>query len=556
MITLKNIIKIKQTVTVIAIPLFILSWSQGCSKMSFLDTNIFAQKSSDTQTEMDPGNGGTYDGKLRVLHHYENGFQCENRNAPESILITRNFDQGQWVLIQNSKEKCALVDQVPVTGVVYDDVKKEAQYNGKTYVAPKPYVVDTNEDPNLPDVKPLDAVCEDVNGKCSLLASLQTSEIASYTAGVDVSIPAATFKLSNELALTSGPNGNPISVHGAGSNTTILDGQGATDILRIFGSAGSGVVNLQGLTLQNGFLPYAAPYPPTAEKSWAAALENSLPAQLNLVDIIFANNTGADVFQTTQTGGAVSIQKSRFLNNSPDGWAIRFENIKTGPLLLDEVEISNTKIGRGGGAISVTFTPLGTIGVIVRNSLIRGTKGAALWFKSVDAALIENTTITDNDQQALSNLSADSTTAGDIKIVNSTLYNNGALTGWGPSNIYLSGGASPQTLNFQNTIVAEDDPSVVNCTLNNGATTTATNSLINDATCKQTGSGNISGNPLLAPFADNGGFTQTRLPLGGSPVIDAGNNAVCLPKDQRGSMRPVDRLGGGAKCDIGAVELQ
>lgn len=70
-------------------------------------------------------------------------------------------------------------------------------------------------------------------------------------------------------------------------------------------------------------------------------------------------------------------------------------------------------------------------------------------------------------------------------------------------------------------------------------------------------------NPMLAPLADNGGTTQTYLPLVGSPVINRGNNCVlqstsnggCLTNplttDQRGFNRLDSPRG---TVDIGAVE--
>ena len=73
--------------------------------------------------------------------------------------------------------------------------------------------------------------------------------------------------------------------------------------------------------------------------------------------------------------------------------------------------------------------------------------------------------------------------------------------------------------------------------------------------------GNINApNPLdprLNPLGNNGGTTQTRLPLPGSPALDAGDDAICNQTgpgtvnklDQRGVARPI-----GAHCDIGATE--
>ncbi|HEY7908788.1 MAG TPA: choice-of-anchor Q domain-containing protein, partial [Thermomicrobiales bacterium] len=63
--------------------------------------------------------------------------------------------------------------------------------------------------------------------------------------------------------------------------------------------------------------------------------------------------------------------------------------------------------------------------------------------------------------------------------------------------------------------------------------------------------------PRLNPLGSNGGTTQTRLPLPGSPALDAGDDAMCNQTgpgtvnklDQRGFPRPI-----GSHCDIGATE--
>jgi hypothetical protein len=67
-----------------------------------------------------------------------------------------------------------------------------------------------------------------------------------------------------------------------------------------------------------------------------------------------------------------------------------------------------------------------------------------------------------------------------------------------------------------------------------------------------------SNDPMLGALANNGGPTQTRLPVSGSPLIDAIPLASCqadgasgITTDQRGFPRPA--LNG---CDIGAVEIQ
>lgn len=86
---------------------------------------------------------------------------------------------------------------------------------------------------------------------------------------------------------------------------------------------------------------------------------------------------------------------------------------------------------------------------------------------------------------------------------------------------------------------------------------TAQYSLVQDpagATFIGAGTGNQTGlDPLLGPLQDNGGPTQTRMPLAGSPVIDSGDPAFTAPPafDQRGA--PYPRIVNGV-VDKGAVE--
>jgi CSLREA domain-containing protein len=61
--------------------------------------------------------------------------------------------------------------------------------------------------------------------------------------------------------------------------------------------------------------------------------------------------------------------------------------------------------------------------------------------------------------------------------------------------------------------------------------------------------------PLIGPLANNGGRTKTHKLLAGSPCIDAGDNSLLPPTDQRGFPRKKDGNGdGSAVVDIGAFE--
>jgi len=87
------------------------------------------------------------------------------------------------------------------------------------------------------------------------------------------------------------------------------------------------------------------------------------------------------------------------------------------------------------------------------------------------------------------------------------------------------------------------------------------NNLIGDASASSgwvktdlTGTAADPLSPKLAPLGNNGGPTQTEVPLSGSPAIGAGSVALIpagVTTDQRGLPRVVD-----GKVDIGAVEVQ
>ena len=69
------------------------------------------------------------------------------------------------------------------------------------------------------------------------------------------------------------------------------------------------------------------------------------------------------------------------------------------------------------------------------------------------------------------------------------------------------------------------------------------------SSCAPAGPASTIADPQLGPLQDNGGPVPTRLPLVGSPAVDAGVPGSCAPDDARGLARF-----GGLSCDSGAVE--
>jgi hypothetical protein len=148
---------------------------------------------------------------------------------------------------------------------------------------------------------------------------------------------------------------------------------------------------------------------------------------------------------------------------------------------------------------------------------------------------------------------------GAVTIIHSTITGNSALgNGLGP-NAGLGGGVRVDSLVLSNSIIANNT-----ATIADGADCTAQTvqfkgvNLIGDGSCFAEAEGQLIGDPMLTPLADNGGPTLTKMPRAGSPVIDRipkvggrCQGAAGIRDDQRGVKRP--QKGGG--CDIGAVEV-
>ena len=185
--------------------------------------------------------------------------------------------------------------------------------------------------------------------------------------------------------------------------------------------------------------------------------------------------------------------------------------------------------------------------IIFGNTVNQGSSGSGGGIYNQGTLTVSNSTLSGN--------SAGSFGGGGIK-------NDGTLT---VTNCTLSGNTATSkgggilntgTLNIANTIIA-NSTSGGDYASNGGTIVTNLNNLVEDASITDAsstspGSGNISGDPLLGPLANNGGPTLTLALLPGSPAIAAGDATISNAPPINGlDQRGVTRI----TSDIGAFSL-
>lgn len=277
----------------------------------------------------------------------------------------------------------------------------------------------------------------------------------------------------------------------AGPQTTVLDGEGARQVLYIDGSGGiTSATLIEGLTIANGW----------------------------------RNSTGGGVHCDGSVGGQCS------------------------PIFRNMVFQGNGVRSGGGGAIYNDGSFGGTSSPSFENVTFVGNEaeyGGAVYndgFRGTSSPQFTNVTFSGNVADQGGAVYSD---VANPTYTHVTFHGNTANVAGDAS---LSAGDGVST--FQNSIVWGNSTGLVVVT--GVADASLRHSIIEDGCapwldCDATVSG---ADPLLAGLADNGGGTLTHLIGTGSPAVDAADPALCPAADQRGVARPQ-----GAGCDMGAVEL-
>jgi predicted outer membrane repeat protein len=365
-----------------------------------------------------------------------------------------------------------------------------------------------------------------------------------------VSISNSTFTGNAATNTTSG-SGGAVSVSGssgltvAGSqfdgNTSIGSG-GAVQV-----STSSGSVSITGSQFTNN----------TAGQSGSGGAVFIQAVSVTIANMTVQHNTsGGSGGGVWIQGAPTTITNSVVSNNTSGGSGGGL--FSQGATTITNSALQNNTSGASGGGVFAQSGSLTISGdTIAGNTLTSSTSGGGgVYCQATNLSVVDCTI----DSNRAGNGGGLAFVNGAITgtITNSTITDNRAFFGLAKGGgIEVTGTG---TLSLGNTIVAGNafDPGVSNGTgpdIGGPVTSLGYNLIQNTQGATITGSqtGNITGvSANLAPLADNGGPTPTRIPNAGSPVIDNGDPNFAPPPaaDQRGLPRVVN-----GRIDIGAVEV-
>jgi CSLREA domain-containing protein len=379
------------------------------------------------------------------------------------------------------------------------------------------------------------------NGNCSLREAIRATNLDRVVdacpagRGDDtIIVPAGTYalaiagagedaSLTGDLDITAS-----LTLEGAGASSTIVDGRGLDGVLQVLGP--SSVVRISMLTIANG-------------------------STFGIVDRTGGGLANGSLLTSPDItpGGNVSVVESVFRDNSGRSGGGGIENNSGAMTLINTTINGNATAFLGGGVLN------GDRMTIINSTISDNRAASGIGGGIANGAAARLTIIG-------STISGNSANLG-----GGGISNTGALTIQGSTVAANTGGGLGGAASVGNTIIANnsglpgEETTPADCV---GTIISQGYNLIQDATgCTLGGvtTGNLLGvDGRLGPLQDNGGPTQTHLPLSASPAIDAGNPAApgstaeaCPTTDQRGVSRPQDgNSDGRAVCDIGAVEVQ
>jgi hypothetical protein len=469
------------------------------------------------------------------------------------------------------------------------------------------FTVDSRDDEV--DRVPGDGVCRTRSGECTIRAALnEVGRLPSDGAPVRISIPAGEYQLDidppsdsdhdeegGDLDVAGHTTHSSLEIVGAGAGRTVIDQQQRDRVLQV---SWPEAVTISNLTLRGG-----------RAQVDGGGLDNSAVGGLTLraVEIVgnSARRAGGGIAsgrpltlnrsvvsdnQAERGGGAwlgpaaSTITASTISGNTAEnvGGGLFVQNIASlqveRSLIADNAATTaRDTIPPYGGGIAVINDPGLAVSSTIRvlYSTIRGNSGGlggGVYWHTPGTLTLEASLLAANTAWRGAAISA---SEGSLALVNSTLSGNAAEEGGAllrsagtttlrastiagntatiASGLLFAGGRGVYAT-ATGTIIA-NEPAAQNCSINwdslrgdEQISIPGTN-IESGRACGLGGSDRSDTDPRLGPLAANGGPTQTRALLPGSPALDRYSAGDCPRLDQRGFSRPV-----GAGCDIGAFE--
>ncbi len=387
-----------------------------------------------------------------------------------------------------------------------------------------------------------------------------------------------------------------VTISGPGSGALTID---AGNTSRIFSSnnvLGAGeTLTISGFTLTQGNGVGAA-----ASGAGGAVFvsgPNAVACNLVVDDVAFlansSTNLGGGLYFDQCDGGSVTISDSAFTQNTGPSAAMWVEEMATTTITATTVTGNTAAAGDCCAILYLGSTDATTItdsNISDNDNLYTGGNGVIRAFYPDSSLTIANSTLSGNltsdnggggllygewsDVDLLQSTIVDNVTPGsgavmylfddaEISVVGTIIANNTDASGSGAAAVEFATGGLLTDLERRSSTNAQGEPRAVpdvgaQATVGLTLDSSLVEGLIDpDITVTEAGT-NIRGvAPVIGALASNGGPTQTRALLPGSPAIDAGPETVpSFPSnafDQRGPgyARVVD-----GRVDIGAFEVQ
>jgi CSLREA domain-containing protein len=432
---------------------------------------------------------------------------------------------------------------------------------GSSAISPEPLALEVTHPGDDVAADPASGVCQDSSGPpgaCSLRAAIDVAN--AWPLATTITIADGVHPTLSRVGAGEDLNRTgdldvvgDLTIVGGGA---IIDGSGLDRVLQLHRAT----VDLEDLTITGGSMTSS-----TSSADGGGGITQRAGG-LTLTDVTLHHNT------STAWGGGLSISAGGTAvitggaihdNQAAHGGGI---SLSGSTAVVETTEIrENVAAGQGGGVRTTGAGDLHIAGSTIAGNGAADGGGLHL----AGAATIEASTVAHN--HAAHTGGGVVRTVGDVTARNSTISDNRAdVRGGG-----VAGTSSGGLLALRSTTVVGNVAPSGSAIFRNVGTVSLAGSLIggwgddcqgsvssagfnigSDGSCGLTQPTDVAEARLLvAPLADNGGPTRTRLPYADSPAVDAipvGTPELCdgtLTVDQRGVTRPE-----GSGCDVGAVE--